>query len=298
MRYVVALLSAVALSWGYIEVNRLGLSHYLGQNAPLIGICVFLIIFIVCFSVAHLKEAPAQPLIVADNLNKRIEERFQDRLFIMPPEAYELKWHDGDRKWIDDKDWGRWKRILEKFPKEPGTQKEALKNEDIFWRGWAKYYSEKDESGNVGLVSHARVIDDYKYNERWILREYFAATGNVIASTFEDYIRMLLEQSKAYKAVFWDPESRPAQEARHKKERLDEELRQYNLHGKKDHFERWGHWFVSHVEDAFNNAMKSAQPQPPSDTHGEGGFASPRDIQNLGNTAAHRPSAQTQRFDD
>ncbi len=77
-----------------------------------------------------------------------------------------------------------WAKILAKYPKPPLTDEDRKAREKQFWSDLIQRHIVHLSDGTAGLTPKQQIIDYWWSFERWIFREYYAATGVFIDSFF------------------------------------------------------------------------------------------------------------------
>ena len=79
--------------------------------------------------------------------------------------------------------WDWWDMMLEQYPYPPENEDERKFGEDKFWQRYVDMFSKNSHDGFVSLEQKQNIMDFAWAYEKWVLREYYAATG-IIKESF------------------------------------------------------------------------------------------------------------------
>lgn len=73
-----------------------------------------------------------------------------------------------------------WESMFRRYPRPPKTEAERLKREDEFWGRYATRFTKLSADGALALTPKPEMVLFFSTYEKWVVRDYFAATGTVI----------------------------------------------------------------------------------------------------------------------
>ena len=132
---------------------------------------------------------------------QRVDERWPPNMFPRIPAAvwrdHQSRYPDGDFSNLRE-DWPeQWERMLERWPKPPQSEDESRARAERFWHHHAGLLSRKSDNSHWMLLPKQDIIEFFWNGQKWILREYFAATGDHKKSYFDQ---------KFVEFITWEPE--------------------------------------------------------------------------------------------
>ena len=175
-----------------------------------------------------------------------------------------------------------WESMLNAYPTPPATDEARKVREAAFWREKADRFSDEGPDGRLYLKPKQHILDFFAVYEKWVFREYYAATGIVLKTYYgEEFIRhMLWQPARAEWVKFgsipnktgnpmlgilagyregyeksWNETNR-ANVARDN-ERQRQEAEAYGRSADA-HREKWGEWFFFNVEQTFHAIQQPA----------------------------------------
>jgi hypothetical protein len=141
-----------------------------------------------------------------------------------------------------------WIMLLNRYPEPPKNAVDQKNGEKNFWNHQTKKLTTETETGAPVLKTDDEIIRYFTFYERWILREYFAATGVVV---YDPHIKEFVESFM--KRRFYS-------------ERFTLYLAELDFKnfGEEDHFKKCGAWFLLNIQETFATQSKKPQPiEPP-----------------------------------
>ena len=91
-----------------------------------------------------------------------------------------------------------WKHLLETYPAPPQSDAERQQREADFWNLYAGFFTTTDAAGKPSLKPKQEILNYFSALEKWIFREFYAATGVVNKTIVEESVRLFVEQRDAY----------------------------------------------------------------------------------------------------
>jgi hypothetical protein len=165
----------------------------------------------------------------------------------------------------EDVDW--WRTIMEAFPKPPTDSADSKKREMQLWSDYLhSYFLVGHGDGTFSMKPRQDIIDKFRNEEKWIFRYYYAATGDIKKSIYEDFFRLLtrhddLSGIRSMRLVATE------QERISELKQTRSELDSFARNKIEPHMEKWGEWFFSNIEDAFRAVhAKASDFGPPTAT--------------------------------
>lgn len=140
-----------------------------------------------------------------------------------------------------------WENILAHWPAPPGDDNDRKERENRFWEIYADKSTLNRDDGRVALAAKPDITNYFRTYEKWVFREYYAATGTLHKSSVNDWYRIMLAWHNAdYYSNF----------ATHEKKQYalrvaETELEKFQAEVKPAHYEKWGEWFFLNIEEAF-----------------------------------------------
>jgi len=206
----------------------------------------------------------------------RIEERFPPRKLFFVSDKLRSILNMGTNQrnpaiFEDYDDW--WVNMLERYPEPPRNMAESKEREQAFWTRYADNYTTKSTDGQPSLKPQQYIMDDFRTWEKWIFRDYYAATGTINKTIIEEISRLTFEENEAleYSKFYTDKNSTSTNphrmKARDKFEQASKATRQFLDDTMPAHYDKWGKWFFFHVEEAFNRRHQTETnygPQTPT----------------------------------
>ena len=192
---------------------------------------------------------------------KQAEERIPERWF---PRHPPILVEDGWNPVLHREDWWEWWEHVLRWPAElPKTEIERQRREGEWWENQLANATIKDENGNDVLRDKQTIIEYWWQREKWLAREYYAATGVVIDVLFTKQILTNLKNSIEYNRKVKDERnSRTSAGPSVWVQALNEassRTEQFNSNVVPQHKEKWGNWFFFHIEQA--HKKKYAEPE-------------------------------------
>jgi len=140
----------------------------------------------------------------------------------------------------------RWNAMLSMYPKPPADELERKQREEAFWQRYAAMWTVTNSTGQQVLSPKQNVLDGFKYSEKWVFRDFYAATGIVHETIMKEAVYRREAAVKLYRErdaeTRFENETFPA------------------------HMEKWGEWFFFHIQDAFGKMTTDAKQRPDSPT--------------------------------
>ena len=151
----------------------------------------------------------------------------------------------------------RWNAMLKMHPNPPHNDVEQDQREEAFWKRQAEFFTVRDSAGQTALRPKQDIFNYFQTYEKWIFREFYAATGIINKTIIEDSVRHILELEAAHRMMTWgEPTSVSNTEKRHEVEKAKEAERRFIKDTMPAHYAKWGGWFYSHIQDAFAKVHK------------------------------------------
>lgn len=162
----------------------------------------------------------------------------------------------------------RWNAMLKMYPRPPHNHVEQDQREEAFWKRQARLFTITNSPSQSALRAKQDIVDYFQTYEKWIFRDFYAATGIVHKTIIEDSVRHILELEAAHQMKTWgDPTSLSNNQKRNAIEKAKEAERRFIGDTMTAHYMKWGGWFYSHIQDAFANTnAKRADYGPESAT--------------------------------
>jgi len=153
-----------------------------------------------------------------------------------------------------------WRRLIDLYPKPPQDDVEREQREEEFWQNWCNHFTITNAQGQPVLKPKQDVLDYFRSCEKWIFREYYAATGIVNQTIAKSLVEQMLELSAAIKNVGWyknkginaNSNNPYFGRAEAKVEALEDAIARFARNDIPAHLEKWGGWFYFHIQEAFN----------------------------------------------
>ncbi len=147
-------------------------------------------------------------------------------------------------------DW--WSRMLRMYPQPPRDEAEREQREAGFWHMYAQHFSVVDSTQKPVLKPKQDILDFFKYWEKWIFRDFYAATGVVHKSIVEETVRHVFdyEDARAMK-TFGDNTSLSNTQKRQETDKALDAEKRFVHETLPAHYEKWGGWFYFHVQQSF-----------------------------------------------
>ena len=127
------------------------------------------------------------------------------------------------------------------YPAPPHSEAEREQREADFWNLYADFFTATDAKGNRPSNRSKRFWNYFSALEKWIFREFYAATGVVNKTIVEESVRLFVEQRDAY-----------ISEAAHKIEKANDARERFERETLPAHYEKEGEWFHFHIQEAFD----------------------------------------------
>jgi hypothetical protein len=146
-----------------------------------------------------------------------------------------------------------WENILALWPTPPSGDDDRNERESRFWEMYADKATLKSNGERVALAAKPDIVNYFQTYEKWIFREYYAATGTLHNSSVNDWYRIIAAWHNAdYYSNF----------AVHEKKQYalrvaETELEKFQAEVKPAHYEKWGAWFFLNIEEAFRKKHAS-----------------------------------------
>jgi hypothetical protein len=154
-----------------------------------------------------------------------------------------------------------WDRMLQMYPAPPRDDGEREQREAGFWDMYAEHFKITNASGRLSLRPKQDILDFFKSWEKWVFRDYFAATGVIRKTIVEESIRLVVDVANANAIITYGSNTSVSnnekRQAIEKAENAESNFVQITLPA---HYEKWGGWFFFHIQEAFN---KRNQTKPP-----------------------------------
>jgi len=203
-----------------------------------------------------IKDKPA-PDGYPKGLSQELRARFHaSKVYYVPDEIRELlkvSPEDGDPAYRENcDDW--WSRMLKMYPEPPRDEAEREQREARFWRMYAQHFTVTDSTQKPVLTPKQDILDFFKYWEKWIFRDFYAATGVVHKSIVEETVRHVFdyEDACAIKTVGSNTSLSNTQKRQDTDKAADAEKNFVRV-TLPAHMEKWGGWFFSRVQQAFQD---------------------------------------------
>lgn len=186
---------------------------------------------------------------------------------------------------IDEDYPDRWQLMLDRYPDPPRTERERLEREEAFWKRYASFFSVEMDGAKPELKPKPYIIDYFKSWEKWIFRDYFAATGVVHDTVARKMCVAVMDVEDAHNMkTFGDNTSLSNNQKRAAIEKSQDAEKRFVRDELPQHMETWGGWFFVNIQDAFK---KQHEPNP---GHGPTSPVSPPG-QNVQNPTGWIPNA-------
>jgi hypothetical protein len=142
---------------------------------------------------------------------------------------------------LDEHAVGVWNHLLATYPAPPRSEAEREQREADFWNLYAGFFTTTDAKGKPSLKPKQEILDYFSALEKWIFREFYAATGVVHKTIVEEIVRHYVEQRRAY-----------ISEDTHKIEKANDARERFDRETLPAHYEKEGEWFHFHIQEAFD----------------------------------------------
>jgi hypothetical protein len=142
---------------------------------------------------------------------------------------------------LDEHAVGVWNHLLATYPAPPRSEAEREQREADFWNLYAGFFTTTDAKGKPSLKPKQEILDYFSALEKWIFREFYAATGVVNKTIVEESVRLFVEQRDAY-----------ISEIEHKIEKANDARERFDRETLPAHYEKEGEWFHFHIQEAFD----------------------------------------------
>lgn len=197
-----------------------------------------------------------------DALLARIDARFPPALIFRFPEEVAIYFDTRDPKTkraktasetiplLGENHAGLWEAMLRRYPNPPKTEDERQQREDEFWRRYAKRFTKTSADGGPALAPKPDLLIFFSAYEKWVFRDYFAATGTVIKTITEAMSDAILESMRADRMTIYSDDPQREAEKRRLVEKAREEETRVN-EKVETHMKNWGGWFALNIETAF-----------------------------------------------
>ena len=231
------------------------------------GVIIFMV------SVVHLLPArekkqvePAGPAYDYDRdrqetaeLSEKINRRFPPRhIFRVSAHASALMGVTEDRDPIPalyENYANSWRLWLWKYPDPPQDDLEREHREEEFWKGFLGTFTKKNTLGQNALLPKHVIVDYFRVYEKWIFREYYAATGIIHETVVKEHVRQVLELAEARSLkTFGSPASLSNTEKRRAIEKATDAKDRFLREVMPAHFEKWGEWFYYNLKESFSKS--------------------------------------------
>ena len=197
------------------------------------------------------------------NLMPLIKARFDPRIFIVSENLRKelgVGRHNPNSHY-DENLPERWTRMLDMYPGAPQSDAEREVREQQFWERYTNQMWKVNSERRPVLLPKQDIMDVFIRMEKWVFRDYYAATGIVHKTIVEDMARHALKRRQAYAL------SGGGDEGRRKRERdietaTDAEERFWR-EALPAHHEKWGEWFYFNILESFKNATESGHDYGP-----------------------------------
>jgi hypothetical protein len=153
---------------------------------------------------------------------------------------------DGDPAYRENCD-GWWSRMLKMWIQPPRDDAERAEREAKFWGIYATAFTVLNSARQPVLKPKQEILDFFRCWEKWIFRDFYAATGVIHKTIVEDWVRHFVNAKEALaldRKKFPDGyKAKEVEKALNAQERFIREIAPA-------HYEKWGEWFFSHVQQA------------------------------------------------
>jgi hypothetical protein len=185
---------------------------------------------------------------------KELKQRFPSNVIYFVPEkvrnASKMDQINGPPAFRENcTEW--WERIMQTYPFPPRDENERAKREATFWNTYVQHFTSQN-SGAPALRPRQNIIDYFRSWEKWIFREYYAATGIVKETITEKLVEHFvdIERAKALKTIGGN-DSVSSREKHQELDRANETMKQFVRTALPAHYEKWGNWFYFNIQQAF-----------------------------------------------
>ena len=180
-----------------------------------------------------------------------LKKRFPcNKIYFVPESICELlkiSPEDGNAAYRENcNDW--WTRMLKMYPEPPHDETEKEEREASFWRMYAGHFTVLDAAQQPALKPKQEILDFFQYWEKWVFRDFYAATGVVHKTIIEELVRHKLD---AENTLALDASNYPDGYVTNRLEKVADAEKRFILETRPAHFAEWGGWFHFHVQEAF-----------------------------------------------
>lgn len=195
-----------------------------------------------------------------------------------------------------------WELMLRLYPTPPATDEERKAGEKLFWSRQAQRFSYTQDNGAIALAPKQEILDWWATYEKWVFREYYAATGVFHKSYFgNEFSEFFLWEKKKHTPLSYGhiPTQKSAlgslnrgyrkgyanswnramhENVEHENNRIERDRDAY-FKSFDDHKQKWGEWYFFNVEKAFNE-MSQLPGDAPDPVHGDARLATEAEARN------------------
>jgi len=163
---------------------------------------------------------------------------------LIPRRVNPLLLETGRRAW--------WQSTFKAFPLAPRNEHERKQREQLFWDRYATKWTVVNSARQPALKAKQDIADYFKKSEKWVFREFYAATGIVHETICRKYAALIVDQRSA-------KEPGEIEKAR-------DALKRFERDDLPAHMEKWGEWFYFHIQGAFKKMATDPKQSPESPT--------------------------------
>jgi hypothetical protein len=155
---------------------------------------------------------------------------------------------------LREDDYAWWKWVIDKYPSSPKNVPEREAREEDFWEGHCHTFTMTDPNQRSVLKPRQEIDRHFMAYEKWIFREYFAATGSLPEKTImEKIVNNILDSARAHAMNMSGSPSSPKNAKRNQEIEKAENIKKQLEHDIiPAHYKKWSEWYFFYIKQAFN----------------------------------------------
>jgi TPR repeat protein len=217
----------------------------------------------------HFRKKPVKDAPYPAVFTPELKARFPDyHIYFVPASALDLfDIASPDENWIIGENFlEAWNALLARYPTPPSDELERKQREEALWERYAALWTVKNSAGQPALTPKQSLLDWFRGYEKWVFREFYAATGVVHETIVKEWVFHRAEVVKAYKMGTGVGDTDAASRARHAIEKAEDAEKRFDKETYPAHMEKWGEWFFFHIQEAFKRMAANANQNSESPT--------------------------------
>jgi TPR repeat protein len=212
-------------------------------------------IALLVWAAVHFRKKPVKDAPYPAVFTPELKARFPDyHIYFVPASALDLfDIAPTDENWIIGENFlETWNALLARYPTPPSDELERKQREEALWERHAALWTVNNSAGQPALKPKQSLLDWFRGYEKWVFREFYAATGVVHETIVKEWVFHRAEVVKAYRMANGILDDRSVSTVQHALEKAKDAENRFHKETYPAHMEKWGEWFFFHIQEAFD----------------------------------------------